>query len=194
MSKTFSVSDVASHKTASDLWIMIDGDVYDMTKFKDEHPGGAKILTRVAGKDASKQFWKYHNEGILKKYQPRLKIGSLDSKPQPKTPPTPPKTPELKQQAKQNEREVPRVLEPEAVPGAVAPQPGPAAKEHKEALEQFGDLVPYADPSWYQSVRPIPNLTQHRPVRGANINVFSVELALLQRDTRSTSKGSPGLG
>jgi hypothetical protein len=27
--------------------------------------------------DASKQFWKYHNEGVLKKYQPRLKIGEL---------------------------------------------------------------------------------------------------------------------
>jgi len=30
--------------------------------------GGAKILKRVGGKDASKQFWKYHNEAVLKKY------------------------------------------------------------------------------------------------------------------------------
>jgi cytochrome b involved in lipid metabolism len=58
MSKTFSTSDVASHNKADNLWIIVDGDVYDLTKFKDEHPGGAKILTRVAGKDASKQFWK----------------------------------------------------------------------------------------------------------------------------------------
>lgn len=48
-----------------------------MTKFIDEHPGGAKILKRVAGKDASKQFWKYHNEGVLKKYSPKLKIGEV---------------------------------------------------------------------------------------------------------------------
>ena len=27
--------------------------------------------------DASKQFWKYHNEDVLKKYQDRLKIGEL---------------------------------------------------------------------------------------------------------------------
>jgi len=56
--KTFSQSDVASHNKADNLWIIVDGDVYDLTKFKEEHPGGAKILTRVAGKDASKQFWK----------------------------------------------------------------------------------------------------------------------------------------
>jgi hypothetical protein len=29
-----------------------------MDTFVDEHPGGAKILKRVGGKDASKQFWK----------------------------------------------------------------------------------------------------------------------------------------
>jgi hypothetical protein len=31
----------------------------------------------VAGKDASKQFWKYHNEGVLKKYEPKLRIGNV---------------------------------------------------------------------------------------------------------------------
>src|SRR4051794_1813452 len=60
MSKTFSQSDVASHNKADSLWIVVDGDVYDVTKFQDDHPGGKKILQRVAGKDASKQFWKYH--------------------------------------------------------------------------------------------------------------------------------------
>ncbi|KAN0108717.1 cytochrome b5 [Hyaloscypha variabilis] len=81
MSKSFSVADVASHKDAeSGLYIIIDDGVYDVTGFIDEHPGGSKILKRVAGKDASKQFWKYHNEGVLKKYTDRLKIGSVEEK------------------------------------------------------------------------------------------------------------------
>jgi cytochrome b involved in lipid metabolism len=45
--------------------------------FLDEHPGGAKILKRMAGKDATKQFWKYHNEKVLQKYGDKLKIGVL---------------------------------------------------------------------------------------------------------------------
>jgi len=81
MSKTIPVSEVASHSTVEKgLYIIIDGSVYDMTSFVDEHPGGAKILKRVGGKDASKQFWKYHNESVLKKYSSRLKIGQVEEK------------------------------------------------------------------------------------------------------------------
>jgi len=82
MSKTFSPSDVAKHTaTASDgQYIIIDDAVYDVTNFIDEHPGGAKILKRVCGKDASKQFWKYHNESVLKKYGSKLKIGTVGEK------------------------------------------------------------------------------------------------------------------
>jgi cytochrome b involved in lipid metabolism len=51
-----------------------------MIEFVNEHPGGSKILKRVAGKDATKQFWKYHNESVLKKYSPKLKIGTVSEK------------------------------------------------------------------------------------------------------------------
>ena len=59
MSKTFTPADVAKHnKDADQMYIIVDSAVYDITEFADEHPGGAKILKRFAGKDASKQFWK----------------------------------------------------------------------------------------------------------------------------------------
>lgn len=60
MSKSISQQDLESHKTpeSGGIWIAIEGDVYDVTNFVDEHPGGAKILKRVGGKDATKQFWK----------------------------------------------------------------------------------------------------------------------------------------
>ncbi|KAL1612720.1 hypothetical protein SLS60_000949 [Paraconiothyrium brasiliense] len=138
MSQRFSTADVASHNKADNLWIIVDEDVYDLTKFQDDHPGGKKILQRVAGKDASKQFWKYHNESILKKYQKQLQVGSLDSK---AAPPTPPATPPPQEK---------ELVKPEANSGVVAPQPTAEAEE-AEALDPYGDLIPYADPSWYQS-------------------------------------------
>jgi cytochrome b involved in lipid metabolism len=59
MSESLTVKQVAEHNTVDNgLYIIIDGDVYGMASFVDEHPGGAKILKRVGGKDASKQFWK----------------------------------------------------------------------------------------------------------------------------------------
>lgn len=39
MSKTFSKADVASHNKGDDLYIIVDDDVYDLTKFQDDHPG-----------------------------------------------------------------------------------------------------------------------------------------------------------
>lgn len=105
------------------------------------------VLQRVGGKDASKQFWKYHNDGILKKYKSQLLVGSLDSKKHAAAPPTPPATPPL---ATQTHKEI---IRPSAEPGTVAPMPGKQAREHAEALDAYGDLIPYADPSWYQSVR-----------------------------------------
>lgn len=92
----------------------------------------------MAGKDASKQFWKYHNESILKKYQKQLQVGSLDSKPKAQTPPTPPATPPAEKKD---------LVVPQAESGTIAPVPGPAAQEEAEAMDQYSDMVPYADPS-----------------------------------------------
>jgi Acyl-CoA dehydrogenase, N-terminal domain/Cytochrome b5-like Heme/Steroid binding domain len=141
MSLRLSKEEVASHnKPAESLLIIVDDDVYDLTQFQDEHPGGKKILSRVAGKDASKQFWKYHNDSILKKYQ-RLKIGSLDTKPEPAAPPPP---------------------APAPTPAAAGPKSEP---EEHEALEPYGDLVPYADPSWYQTYHSVHYNQTHADLR-----------------------------
>lgn len=39
MSKIFSQAEVAGHKKPDDLWVIVDEDVYDLTKFQAEHPG-----------------------------------------------------------------------------------------------------------------------------------------------------------
>ena len=140
-------------------------------------PDHILVLQRVAGKDASKQFWKYHNDSILKKYKTQLQVGSLDSKnaaAAAAAPPTPPATPPP---AEKKEKVV-----PSAEPGVVAPTPGPAASEEAEALDPYGALIPYADPSWYHSVGLQATIT-HGEVDGLTEGIVS--LSLLQRVPRS---------
>jgi cytochrome b involved in lipid metabolism len=47
MSKSFSQSEVASHNKTSDLYIIVDEDVYDLTKFQDDHPGEFSLSLRL---------------------------------------------------------------------------------------------------------------------------------------------------
>jgi cytochrome b involved in lipid metabolism len=39
MTKSFTQADVAAHNKPNDLYIIVDEEVYDLTKFQDEHPG-----------------------------------------------------------------------------------------------------------------------------------------------------------
>lgn len=45
--------DVAQHKKYTDCWVVLHGQVYDVTKWLPKHPGGARILMHYAGEDAT---------------------------------------------------------------------------------------------------------------------------------------------
>lgn len=63
----------------SQMRSLFQGKVYNVTDFLDKHPGGKKILLRVAGTDASKQFAQFHDVNkVLIQYQ-KLEVGSLAS-------------------------------------------------------------------------------------------------------------------
>ncbi|KAL4812441.1 cytochrome b5-like heme/steroid binding domain-containing protein [Aspergillus spinulosporus] len=75
--KIYTKDDLLTHNKDGDLWIAIDGTVYNLTKFSEEHPGGKKILLGVAGTDASKKYRKYHGDNILQRYAQEYRIGML---------------------------------------------------------------------------------------------------------------------
>ncbi|KAJ6096931.1 hypothetical protein N7486_007677 [Penicillium sp. IBT 16267x] len=56
VNKVFTVADVAAHKDRTDLWVIIHGKVYDLTKYVRDHPGGADVLYDVAGLDATEAY------------------------------------------------------------------------------------------------------------------------------------------
>ncbi|KAJ6798083.1 delta(8)-fatty-acid desaturase 2-like [Iris pallida] len=49
-----------SHNNPSDLWISIQGKVYDVTRWSKEHPGGDLPLLHLAGQDVTDAFLAYH--------------------------------------------------------------------------------------------------------------------------------------
>lgn len=61
----FSLEEVAAHASSASCWIVFENDVYDVTHFVNEHPGG-KIIFDAAGKDATQMFYDVgHSEGLL---------------------------------------------------------------------------------------------------------------------------------
>jgi len=70
--KGIKMSEVEKHAVIDDLWLVIDGKVYDVTPFMDDHPGGGEIMLSAAGKDGTQDFEDVghspHARELLKKY------------------------------------------------------------------------------------------------------------------------------
>ena len=58
--KSYSASDVAAHATQSDCWTIISGNVYDLTKWIAQHPGGSSSIIALCGKDGTSGFTSQH--------------------------------------------------------------------------------------------------------------------------------------
>ncbi|KAJ4368359.1 hypothetical protein N0V83_006716 [Neocucurbitaria cava] len=79
MSKTVDGAEVAKHSTKKSCWIVLDSKAYDVTSFLSDHPGGAPIILRNAGTDATEEFKKYHPLSYLNDYLPAdALVGSVD--------------------------------------------------------------------------------------------------------------------
>lgn len=81
------------HRTAESCWVVLYGNVYDVTNFLPEHPGGKKIILQLAGQDATEEYDPVHPEGTLEDALPaECKLGPVD----PSTLPAVEKSPEEK--------------------------------------------------------------------------------------------------
>lgn len=65
------------HTKLNDCWIAIHGNVYDITGFMDEHPGGTDILRLHAGEDATREFDDVGHSSSASKQLKFLVVGRL---------------------------------------------------------------------------------------------------------------------
>ncbi|CEJ60287.1 hypothetical protein PMG11_08867 [Penicillium brasilianum] len=78
MTSKVSTHEISQHASEGDAWIVVNGKVYDVTKFAPEHPGGAEIIYQFAGRDASKPYNSTHSPSLIKELDDQI-IGELDT-------------------------------------------------------------------------------------------------------------------
>ncbi|KAG8774371.1 hypothetical protein FRC15_001338 [Serendipita sp. 397] len=70
---------VSQHNTRESCWIIVHGNVYDVTEFLDDHPGGSKIILKYAGKDATEEYDPIHPPDAITRHLPKEKhLGKVD--------------------------------------------------------------------------------------------------------------------
>lgn len=74
--KLFTTSDVLQHNKEDDCWLIIDGSVYDVTKWIPRHPGGKKVILSLGGRDATDLMHQMHPAYAFK-YLASMKVGEL---------------------------------------------------------------------------------------------------------------------
>merc|ERR1739845_260022 len=73
----YTMEEVAKHVTKTDCWVVVSGQVLDVTKFLGEHPGGELAILTFAGKDATEEFNMIHPPDVIGKYAPNAVIGAV---------------------------------------------------------------------------------------------------------------------
>ncbi|XP_076458631.1 acyl-CoA 6-desaturase-like [Babylonia areolata] len=76
--KAYSWSEVQTHTDSNDRWLVIEGQVYNISTWARRHPGGSRVIGHYAGQDATDAFRAFHNDlDAVKKYLKPIHIGSV---------------------------------------------------------------------------------------------------------------------
>ncbi|KAK6931365.1 Cytochrome b5-like heme/steroid binding domain [Dillenia turbinata] len=79
LTKLYSMHEASQHNTKNDCWIVIDGKVYDVSTYLDDHPGGDDVLLEVTGKDAKEAFEDAGHSQDARELMETFCIGELES-------------------------------------------------------------------------------------------------------------------
>jgi len=75
--KEYTMEEVAEHNKKDNCWVVIQGQVLDVTDFLEDHPGGPKAIMLYAEREATEEFGLVHDDSIWKKWGPKLSIGTI---------------------------------------------------------------------------------------------------------------------
>lgn len=75
------MEELQKHNTKDDAWMVLFGEVLDVTKFIPIHPGGTDTIDMYLGKDATEEWVEIHSpETLEKNLQHITKIGKIEAR------------------------------------------------------------------------------------------------------------------
>ncbi|GJQ83587.1 cytb5 [Trypoxylus dichotomus] len=77
MVKKYNWKDIKNHNSESSAWIVIHNNVYDVTQYLIQHPGGKEILLENAGTDCTEMFESVQHSKKARNELAELKIGEV---------------------------------------------------------------------------------------------------------------------
>lgn len=81
MTTPISYAEVLKHKSKESCWVILYGEVWDVTDFLPQHPGGSNIILKLAGEDATEEYDPIHPPGTLEDNLPKsCRLGPIDPK------------------------------------------------------------------------------------------------------------------
>jgi cytochrome b involved in lipid metabolism len=80
----YTIEEVSVHNTEQNLWVALNGKVYNLTEFVAKHPGGQSALANVAGTDITDCFTEIESHvnsfSYIQKILPDICVGELRTK------------------------------------------------------------------------------------------------------------------
>ncbi|KAH6804088.1 cytochrome B5 isoform E [Perilla frutescens var. frutescens] len=70
--------EVVKHNKLEDCWIIVNGKVYDVTPFMEEHPGGDEVILSSTGKDATTDYEEVGHSDSAQKMMDKYYIGDIN--------------------------------------------------------------------------------------------------------------------
>ena len=77
--RAIEMSEVAKHSSSADCWLVLNGQVYDVSRFINDHPGGVQLIADWAGKDGSAAFSAIHSTEVLSMLDDDALIGQVNT-------------------------------------------------------------------------------------------------------------------
>lgn len=76
--RKISVEEMDKHKTDKSCWVLLKDDVWDLTPFLMDHPGGPSAILEFAGRDATAVWESVHPPEVLSQLSKSLRVGVAD--------------------------------------------------------------------------------------------------------------------